>query len=245
LKPQLSIVIPVYNEGEAIVECLDRVFDAVTIPCEVLAVYDFEEDSTVPFLEKYLVHEERLRPTLNTYGRGPANAIKFGLDHAVGDVTIVSMADGSDDAYQMDTLARIVQRGPVIVAASRYMKGGAQIGGPFIKKTMSRLAGLSLYWLARVNTHDATSSFKAYSTEFVRSVGVEAVAGFEVALELVAKARRLRLPVAEVPTIWLDRTQGESNFKVAAWLPHYLKWYRFAFGPRLTLEELKKRGRPS
>ena len=42
----------------------------------------------------------------------------------------------------------------------------------------------------------------------------------------------MRLPVAEIPTIWLDRPAGVSNFKLAQWLPKYLRWYRFAFGPR-------------
>jgi hypothetical protein len=58
-------------------------------------------------------------------------------------------------------------------------------------------------------------------------------------LELTAKARRLRRPVAEVPTIWLERQAGLSNFKVASWIPRYLRWYRFAFGPRLSLEQLR------
>ena len=47
--------------------------------------------------------------------------------------------------------------------------------------------------------------------------------------------------MAEVPTIWLDRASGVSNFKVAAWIPRYLKWYLFAFGPRLTLDELRQK----
>jgi len=59
------------------------------------------------------------------------------------------------------------------------------------------------------------------------------------ALELTAKARRLRRPVAEVPTIWLDRTMGESNFDLKAWIPRYLRWYRYAFGGPLTVEEVK------
>ena len=42
----------------------------------------------------------------------------------------------------------------------------------------------------------------------------------------------------EIPTIWLDRTEGASNFKVLKWLPKYLRWYRFAFGGRLTLDQL-------
>jgi hypothetical protein len=49
----------------------------------------------------------------------------------------------------------------------------------------------------------------------------------------------MRLPVAEIPTIWLDRQAGVSNFRVAQWIPKYLRWYRFAFGPRLTADQVR------
>ena len=94
----------------------------------------------------------------------------------------------------------------------------------------------------RFGTRDATNSFKAYSTEFVKRVGIDSRDGFEIGIELTAKAKRLRLPVAEIPTIWLDRQAGVSNFKVAKWVPSYVRWYRFAFGPRLTADEVRNRG---
>ncbi len=50
-----------------------------------------------------------------------------------------------------------------------------------------------------MGTWDPTNSFKAYNRDFVREVGIDSDKGFEVGIELVAKARRLRLPVAEVP----------------------------------------------
>ncbi len=115
--------------------------------------------------------------------------------------------------------------------ATLYINVGHQIGGPLVKRTLSRLAGQSLYVLGRVGTHDSTNSFKAYSTDFVRRVGVESEQGFEIGIELVAKARRARLPVAEIPTTWRDRTSGDSRFRLAAWIPHYLRWYLYAFGP--------------
>ena len=135
------------------------------------------------------------------------------------------MADGCDDPMQIDPLVRLVERGVVIAAASRYIRGGRQIGGPFLKSLLSKAAGRTLFLFGRVGTRDTTNSFKAYSTRFVREVGIESDNGFEVGLELVAKARRLRLPVAELPTIWLERTQGRSNFKLGAWIPYYLRWY--------------------
>jgi dolichol-phosphate mannosyltransferase len=236
--PRVSIVIPVFNEGDAVVACLDRILAGVQLPCEVLVVYDDEADSTVPALRKYAASDSRVVPVLNEYGPGPARAIRYGINHAAAPVAVVTMADGSDDAEQIDDLCKLVERGVVIAAASRYMSGGQQIGGPLLKSSLSRLAGLSLYWFASVGTRDATNSFKAYSTEFVRDVGIESDSGFEIGIELVAKARRLRRPVAELPTIWLERAQGTSNFKVARWIPRYLKWYRFAFGPPLPLDRV-------
>lgn len=229
---ELSIVVPVYNEGSAIVGCLDRLFGDVSSPCEVLVVYDSPEDTTVPPLLEYAARDPRLVPTHNTYGRGPANAIRFGMDHASSPVIVVTMSDGSDQTTQIDEMARRVHEGAVVVAASRYMRGGRQLGGPPLKRTISRAAGLSLYWFGRVGTHDATNSFKAYSSEFVRSVGVESDAGFEIGIELVSKAKRLGRRVEEIPTTWTDRTAGASNFKLAKWIPRYLRWYWAALAPR-------------
>lgn len=237
----MSVVIPAHNEGEGIVACLDRVFEAVRLPCEILVVYDTPDDTTVPYLEKYAREQPRLVPTLNGYGRGPADAMRYGVDTARAPVVVVTMADGCDDPQQIDALARLVERGVVIAAASRYSRGGQQVGVPTLKRAMSKAAGLTLHWFARVGTHDATNSFKAYSKAFIQEVGIQADAGFEMGIELVAKARRLRRPVAELPTIWLDRTAGVSNFKMAAWLSRYLRWYFLAFGPKLTLEELNRR----
>ncbi|HEX2118336.1 MAG TPA: glycosyltransferase family 2 protein [Acidimicrobiales bacterium] len=237
----MSVVIPAHNEGEGIVACLDRVFEAVTLPCEILVVYDTPDDTTVPYLQKYAREQPRLVPTLNGYGRGPADAMRYGVDTARAPVVVVTMADGCDDPQQIDALARLVERGVVVAAASRYSRGGQQVGVPTLKRAMSKAAGLTLHWFARVGTHDATNSFKAYSKAFVQEVGIQSDAGFEMGIELVAKARRLRRPVAELPTIWLDRTDGVSNFKMAAWLSRYLRWYFLAFGPRLTLEELNRR----
>ncbi len=244
MSPDVTIVVPVYNEGEAARACLDRILRAVSSPCELLVVYDRPDDTTVPGIEQAARADSRVRGLLNAYGPGPANAIRFGFDRASAPVTVITMADGSDDPRQIDDLARLVERGVVVAAASRYMPGGQQVGGRRLKRTLSRSAGKSLRLFARAGTRDATNSFKAYSTEFVRQVGIDSRNGFEIGLELTAKATRLRLPVAEIPTIWLDRALGDSRFQLARWLPGYLRWYRFAFGPRLSTEKLAaRRGR--
>lgn len=230
--PRVSIVIPAYNEGDAIIPGLERIVAAVTLDFELMVVVDTPDDTTVPVVKNFARHHPGVRIAINDYGRGPAQAIRFGIDQAAARTTVVTMADGCDDPRQIDELARLVERGVVVAAASRYMAGGQQVGGPRFKRFLSRSAGRSLYTFAGVGTRDATNSYKAYNTAFVRQVGIESRDGFEIGLELTAKARRRRMAVAEIPTIWLDRAFGVSNFKMTKWIPKYLRWYLYAFGRR-------------
>jgi hypothetical protein len=135
------------------------------------------------------------------------------------------MADGSDEPAIVDRMVALARDGADVVAASRYMRGGHQIGGPLLKRLMSRTAGLTLHWFAGIATHDPTNNFKLYARRFLDAVTIDSTAGFELALELTVKATLDGRRVAEVPTTWRDRTAGQSNFKLRTWLPHYLHWY--------------------
>lgn len=236
----VSVIVPARNEAEAIPRVLDRLLEGVSLDVEILVVVDDDADTTIDAVADHVGRDSRVRTVVSTYGPGPANAIRFGIDQARHPVVVVTMADGSDDPRMIDPLARLVERGVVVAAASRYSRGGQQVGGPALKGMLSRAAGRSLGVVGRVGTHDATNSFKAYDTAFVREVGIDSRSGFEIGLELTAKARRLRRPVAELPTIWLDRTLGASQFDLKGWVPKYLRWYRFAFGPELTLDEVRR-----
>ena len=241
--PDLSVVMPVYNEGEAVEPVLRALDSAVRTPHEILVVYDFDGDTTVPVIVRLTPEIDGLRGLRNDLGRGVLNAMKAGLAEARGSYLLISMADGSDDPACIDSMVELARSGADVVAGSRYMRGGRQIGGPPLKRLMSRVAGLTLHWFAGVATHDPTNNFKIYRRQFIDSVRIESSAGFELALELTVKATLAGRPVAELPTTWRDRTAGQSNFKLRKWLPHYLHWYRVAFEGRLR-RLLARRPRP-
>jgi glycosyltransferase involved in cell wall biosynthesis len=228
--PSISVIIPAFEEGEAVVPGITNLIQEIQQPNEVLVVVDKPSDSTVAPVKKLSQEYPSIRLVVNTYGPGPANAIRFGIDQAVANVVVVTMADGCDDPRQIEELAHLVKRGVVIASASRYMPGGQQVGGPRLKRLLSRVAGKSFALLTGVGTRDATNSFKAYDKNFVNKVGIHSRHGFEIGLELTAKARRQGLSVAEIPTTWIDRTYGKSNFRLAKWLPRYLGWYLFGLG---------------
>lgn len=233
LAPELTAVMPVWNEGERVEPTLRAFAASVRTPFELLVVHDMPEDTTVPVVERLAVEIPGLRTHLNDLGPGVLNAMKAGIAAARAPYVLVTMADGSDEYADVDRMIELARDGADVVAASRYMRGGRQLGGPRLKRLLSRMAGLSLHWVARVPIHDATNNFKLYSRRFLDATSIESEAGFELAIELSVKATLQGRRLAEVPTTWRDRTGGESRFRLRRWLPHYLRWYRLAFVGRL------------
>ncbi len=225
----ISIVVPVFNEAENIQPFLRDLEEHVREPHETLIVYDFPEDSTLPAVAAMQPPTPSVRLVHNTLGRGVLNALKAGFGASRGDVVVVMMADRSDEPRDVEPMAKLVREGADVVAGSRYAKGGRQEGGPFVKRTLSRLAGVSLHYLAGLPIKDATNNFRAYSRRVVE-IPVEGQASFALAMELTLKAHWNGWKITEVPTTWRDRTAGQSRFRTFAWMPHYLRWYLKAMG---------------
>jgi glycosyltransferase involved in cell wall biosynthesis len=232
--PEISIVCPVYHEADNVLPLLSAIDANVKTPFEILFVYDIDDDPTVPAVnaavEAYSFPIGLIR---NRFGRGALNAIRTGFLSAHCTLVLVTMADLSDDYTAVDRMYGLASDGDAdLVCGSRYMRGGRQIGGPKLKGTLSRIAGVSLYYLRGVPTHDATNSFKMYRKSFLESVSIESDGGFEVAIELVVKAFIAGRTIRETPSTWLDRSAGRSRFKLVRWLPKYLRWYAYAFRRR-------------
>lgn len=222
---KLSIIIPAYFEGKNILPTLREIDKLVKTKHEIIIVCDDKSDPTVDIINK--LKKKNIYTILSFVGdkKGPANAVKTGFLRAKGDLVCVVMADLSDDLIKIDKAVKIIKNGKDIVCFSRYMKGGRQIGGPFLKGMLSRLAGLSLFYLFNFPTHDPTNSFKLYKKLILNKITIESEDGFDFNLELIAKAYKKGYKIGEIPATWRDRTAGKSRFKLLKWLPKYLKWY--------------------
>ncbi len=228
----VDIIIPVYNEGKNIGTAIQRIAESVKIPFHLHLVYDLDEDDTLSparaASEKYGI---KLNLIKNKFGRGALNAMKTGISSTTSEFVVITMADLSDPPEVINSMYdTALSTQADVVCGSRYMRGGSQMGGPLVKRTLSKWAGLSLHYLARIPTHDATNSFKLYRRKLFDHIQIESNGGFELGLEMVVKAHNRGFSVREVPTSWHDRSEGESRFKLVAWLPSYLKWYFHAFG---------------
>lgn len=228
----LNIIVPVYNEG-ANFPALWRAISGIREPFLVWVVYDFEEDNTLPAVhEIQRSGESRLHLLKNALGKGVVGAIRSGFAQVEKGPVLVVMADLSDDLNDVPGMLSLYRQGFDVVVGSRYMPGGRILGGPLVKKTLSRLAGVTLHYLRGVPTHDATNAFKLYDAEMLSAIEIESSHGFELNLELTVKAFLAGRSIGEVPSTWTDRTAGESRFRLWRWLPAYLRWYFHAFARR-------------
>ena len=228
----LSIVIPVYNEA-ANFPALWRELNAhVKSPFAAYVVYDFDADSTVPVVREIIEQgDSRLRLVKNER-HGVVGAILTGFQQVERGPVIVIMADLSDDLSRIDAMRELYRQGYDIVVGSRYMRGGAIVDGPLLKQTLSRIGSVSLYWLRRIPTHDATNAFKLYDADMLHSIRLQSRGGFELSLEITVKGFLAGYRIAEIPAVWRERTEGKSHFKLWSWLPHYLRWWFYAFRPK-------------
>ncbi len=230
---ELTLVIPVYNEGANFPALWNAVSSQIRSRFQALVVYDFDEDNTIPILQQIIsAGETRLVPVKNNVGRGVVGAIRTGFNRVESGPVLVIMADLSDDLTRVDQMVDYYRQGYQVVVASRYMPGGRLLDAPLLKGMMSRVAGLTLHWFRGIPTHDATNAFKLYDSKILKTMTIESEAGFELNLEITVKAFLAGYRIVELPTTWRGRTQGESRFRVWAWMPQYLKWYFYAFRPK-------------
>ncbi|MBA7629405.1 Polyprenol monophosphomannose synthase [subsurface metagenome] len=224
----LNILIPVYNEAENIEKLFFEINRKVSTPHKIVIIYDSNKDNSLPVVRNIMREQNNIKLIKNKYGRGVLNAIKTGFEIINEGVILVVMADLSDDLSKIDSMFKKINEGYDIVCGSRYMRGGEQVGGPRIKKFLSRFAGISLHLLTGIPTHDVTNSFKMYKKSVLDNIEIESNGGFELGMEIVVKAFLKGYRITEVPSVWRDREKGKSRFRLWKWLPKYIYWYLVA-----------------
>ena len=169
-----------------------------------------------------------IRLVKNSVARGPSGAIRTGFAHAKAPRVLVHMADGSDDASQIPLLIDLVPSRADIACPSRYCPGGSQRLTPSLKTWLPRFGGILLKRLTGIPTQDPTNSYKMYAAPMLHSMRLCSRISFSVTLEIVAKAHCLSYRVVEIPTVWHDRKQGKTNFKLGRSIIAYLPWFSLA-----------------
>lgn len=228
---ELSVIIPVYNEDKNIERTLKELKNYLTLPHEIIVVYDRDEDTTVDVVRKLKGTYGNVRLLKNDVARGPSGAIRSGFKAAQAPRICVMMGDLCDDVTQIQELIKRIPSQADIACPSRYCEGGQQVlnNVPRFKVWLPRTASRLLKAFAHLPTLDATNSFKMYSASMIKKLNLTSTISFSVTLEIVVKAHCLGYRIVEIPTVWTDRQHGKSNFKMGRSIGAYLPWFMVAF----------------
>src|SRR3989344_4608705 len=140
---ELDIIIPVYNEGENIIDTLNALKQYVRTPFRVFIVYDFDEDNTLTAVRqmKNIGLEVEL---VKNNGDGAHGAIMTGFRKSQMPAVLVFPADEAYNVPIIDAMYAKFKEGNDVVVASRFMRGGKMSGGPFLKSIVVRVASFFL-----------------------------------------------------------------------------------------------------
>ena len=232
-KMKLSIIVPAHNEQDNIINVIEKIEHSLDIEHELVVVNDNSTDATVGLVQRLSRQYGNIKLVHNKSDKGFANALKTGFDNISTDIVVPVMADLCDDLAAIPKMLNKINEGYDVVCGSRYIKGGARLGGSRLKGFLSFWAGKSLSFLLDLPTHDIANAFKMYRKEVIDNIDIQSQA-FEISMEIPLKAYYLGFKITEIPTVWNERTRGQSSFRVLKLLPVYIKLYIWAIFKRLV-----------
>jgi glycosyltransferase involved in cell wall biosynthesis len=223
----LSIVLPVRNEGINLRIMVKLLKAVVEVRHELLIVYDFPEDDSVPIVRAMQNDNPNLHLVYNQKGRGVVNAIRAGVEAAVGEYVLIFAADEVGPLLAIEDMLALMREGCDLVSCSRYAHGGRRLGGSVIGSVLSRIANRLFHSLAGCAFSDATTGIKLLRRSMFSTLDLQArPVGWAVTFEIAMKAQLAGWKLGEVPVISIDRLYGgESTFRVGPWTGEYLRWF--------------------
>jgi len=224
---ELSILLPVRNEGINLKIMLRILRAVLDIEHEVIVICDDAADTSIPVVRTMQEEYGNLRLVLNQYGRGVTNAIHAGVDAASGTYLLIFAADEVGPVLAIDDMLGLMREGADFVSCTRYAQGGRRLGGSVIGQILSRIANRLFHSLSGCALSDATTGIKMMRRSVYYQLSlVSRPVGWAVAFEMSIKAQLAGLKLGEVPIISVDRLYGgESTFRVGAWTVEYLRWF--------------------
>ncbi len=225
--PQISILMPVRNEGINLKIMLKILRAVLEINHEVLVVCDDRADSSIPVVDHMQREYPNLRLVINEYGRGVTNAIRAGVDAAYGEYVLIFAADEVGPVLAIEDMLELMREGADFVSCTRYAHGGRRLGGSLTGQVLSRIANRLFHAFSGCALTDATTGIKMMRRSAYYRLDLAArPVGWAVAFEMSMKAQLAGLKLGEVPIISVDRLYGgESTFRLGPWTLEYLRWF--------------------
>lgn len=241
--PQVSILIPTYNESENIIEFLKSVQKNLPeeIFSEIIVIDDNSPDGTGKIVEEYIRNNGKISENkifvINRKGKkGLSSAILDGIHQSKGNNILVMDSDFSHPPEIITKMIQTLKNSQCdIVIASRYIKGGGVTGWPFKRKLMSKVATKIAKKGLGIKNSDPMSGFFAFKRAVINGIKFDAI-GYKMLLEILVKAKGVT--VKEIPYTFSNRQVGSSKLSSSI-IIDYIKsvWKLYRYGKAVGEQE--------
>jgi dolichyl-phosphate beta-glucosyltransferase len=212
MKPDVSIVIPAFNESDRLEGPLREILafiSANTVNAEVIVVDDGSSDDTAKIAENVLESVPDVKSAVIRYdeNRGKGFAIKTGLLAATSDIGLFTDADLSAPIEEMSKLVEPIKRGEFDVTFGSRALDRSLIGThqPWTREQGGRVMNLIIRIMSGLPFYDTQCGFKAFNLlKFRPLLDVMRIDRFGFDIEFLFVAARYGLRLSEVPVRWND-----------------------------------------
>lgn len=239
---KVSFVIPFHNEQKNIQLMITQVAEYAKKQkhkwdFEIIPVNDRSCDNTKQILNDLAKKYSFIKPVHRTYdaeelGNTMGKALLIGSKKATGEIVIWTMGDRADDCQTYSKMVEKIQQGYDLVFGSRYIPGGTWGNLDPTKAFLSSRGTILAKLIFGIPVHDITNAFRAFKADILKKIKLESN-GFAISPEFAIKAHLLGFKLGEVPTVYYDRVEGVSNFKLWKMSSEYLILYLKLFIQRL------------
>ena len=172
-EPDLSIVIPVFNEAGRIPDSLRRIHGHIQgrgLSAELVLVDDGSTDGTVEVVRRITAELGIALRVVPSEHRGKGHAVRIGMTAARGRAVLMTDADLSTPIDELDRFMPYLRDGAQVVIGSRRLGGAViEVHQPFLREAMGRVFTL-LTQLLVVRVSDATCGFKLFTREAAHQI---------------------------------------------------------------------------
>jgi len=233
---KISFIIPLHNEGKNARKAVERVIvfgKKKKWQFEIIPIDDRSTDGTDRILKELSKKYSTVKPLYrahngNERGNTMGKALIEGTEKARGDVVIWTMGDLADDPKTYQEIVSKLEHEYDMVFGSRYMPGGSRGNLDPFKAFLSSWGTLLARALFGIPVHDITNAFRGFKKEVFDTLRLNSP-GFSISPEFAIKAHLAGFKLGEVPTVYSNRIEGVSSFKLYKMTKSYLSLYTSLF----------------
>jgi dolichol-phosphate mannosyltransferase len=195
IRPEVSIVVPIYNEVESLphlIEAIATTLDTIGLNYELICVDDGSQDGSAELLKQHAKTQPHLRAVILRRNYGQTAAMAAGFKHARGRVVVTLDGDLQNDPADIPQLLAKLDEGYDLVSGWRVNRQDAAVS----RLLPSKIANWLIGQITGVKVHDYGCSLKAYRSELVADMNLYGeLHRFLPALAFIEGARITELPV--------------------------------------------------